>query len=167
MSFSTVLFHISLGTFSILLWEVSICELFCCFVGWENTVARRFTLWSKGSGSVANSTNHKYQCKGRGWFKLSIVLSPFYAPDRMIGTYCFCPVWLFVCLLPTLTFAITFEALEKRRHIWHAFSTNVAFFKWHQGQRPCDLDFDVFPKKFLDFVAAGGIVSVSQTHLDF
>ena len=31
----------------------------------------------------------------------------------MIGAYCFCPVWLFsVCLLSTLTFAISFGPLE-------------------------------------------------------
>ena len=35
----------------------------------------------------------------------------FYAPgsnDGGGGAYCFCPVCLFVCLLSTLTFAITF-----------------------------------------------------------
>ena len=49
--------------------------------------------------------------------------------------------------------------------IWHAYSTNDALSK---DIKVNDLDFNLCAKNsFLDFVAAGGIVSVSQTHLDF
>ena len=41
---------------------------------------------------------------------VSIII--FKPPDRMIGGLLFCPVCLSVCLLSTLTFAITFEPLE-------------------------------------------------------
>ena len=65
-------------------------------------------------------------------------------------------VYVSVCLLSNLTFAITFEPLEIETsylacilHLWHPFN-------WHQGQWPCDLDLDLEAKNsFYDFVAAG------------
>ena len=74
-------------------------------------------------------------------------------PDRMIRGILFLSclfvclfVCLSVCLLSTLTFAITFEPLEVETsylacilHLWSPF-------KWHQGQWPCDLDFDLCSK---------------------
>ena len=55
----------------------------------------------------------------------------------------------FVCLLSTLTFAITFEPYDIETsylawilHLWRPF-------KWHQGQLPCDLDFDLCAKNSL------------------
>ena len=69
------------------------------------------------------------------------------------------PVCLFVCLLSTLTFAITFEPLEVETS-YFAYSTNDALSSDTKVN-------DSLKIAFLDFVAAGGIVSVSQTHLDF
>ena len=57
---------------------------------------------------------------------------------------------------------ITFEPLD----IWHAYSTHDAL---SNGTKVNDLVTLTFALKiaFLDFVSAGGIVGVSQTHLDF
>ena len=110
-----------------------------------------------------------FKCVGLGCYFLSRVsdslfcwshryhhISAFLCPRiEWSGAYCFCPV----CLLLTLTFAITFEPLEIETsylacilHLWCPF-------KWHQCQWPCDLDFDLEAKNsFFDFVAAGGIL---------
>ena len=62
------------------------------------------------------------------------------------GAYCFCPVCLFVCLLSTLTFAITFEPLEVETSYLASTLHEKCPFNWHQSQWPCDLDFDLCAK---------------------
>ena len=77
--------------------------------------------------------------------------------------------WLFVCLLSTLTFPMTFEPLEPsyRFHILHAYSTYDALSNDTNVDDLVTLTLTLCSKNsFLGFVAAGGIVSVSQTHLD-
>ena len=100
-------------------------------------------------------------------------------PDRIIGGILFLSclfvclsvclfVCLFVCLLSTLTFVITFEPLQVETHIWHAYSTNDALSYDTKVNDLVTLTFTFALKiAFLDFVAAGGIVHVSQTHIDF
>ena len=66
---------------------------------------------------------------------------------------------LFVCLLSTFNI-----------HIWHAYSTNDALSNDTKVNDLVTLTLTLtfaLKRAFLDFVAAGGIVSVSQTHLDF
>ena len=55
-------------------------------------------------------------------------------------------VCLFVCLLSTLTFAITFEPLEVETSYLVCILHYWCPFKWHQGQWPFDLDFDLCSK---------------------
>ena len=92
----------------------------------------------------------------------------FMPPDRRIRGILFLSclfVCLSVCLLSTLTFAITFEPLEvKTSYIWHAYSTYDALLNDIKVNDLVTLTLTFTLKiVFLNFFAAGGIVSVSQT----
>ena len=50
----------------------------------------------------------------------------FYAPDRMIGAYCFCPVCLSVCLSVFCLSVLNFNIEPLEVETWHAYSTNDA-----------------------------------------
>ena len=99
----------------------------------------------------------------------------FMPPDRMIGGILFLSC-LFVCLFACLSVCLSVVNFNLRYNFWAVRDKDFIFgmhtplmtpLKWHQGQWPCDLDIDLEAKnRFLDFVAAGGILHVSQTHLD-
>ena len=87
------------------------------------------------------------------------------------GAYCFCPVCLSVCLFVCLS-VVNFN---HRYNFWTVRGRDFIFAMY----TPLMMPFQMTPRSmtltltfaltiaFLDFVAAGGIVSVSQTHLDF
>ena len=54
-----------------------------------------------------------------------------------------------ICLLSTITFAITFEPLEVETSYLACILHQWCPFKWHEGQWPCDLDFDLCAKSSL------------------
>ena len=90
-----------------------------------------------------------------------MLISFFMPPDQMIGGILFLSC-LFVCLLSTLTFAITFEMSEIETSyicIWHAYFTNDTLSNDIKVNDLVTLTLTLKLKKsFLDFVAAGGIV---------
>ena len=90
--------------------------------------------------------------------------SIFYTLDRIIRAYCFCPVCLFVCFsvcLSIVNFNIRYNFWTVGDFIFGLYTQliNKCSFKWHQGEWPCDLDFDLNAKNcFSNFVATGSIV---------
>ena len=68
---------------------------------------------------------------------------------------------LFLSCLSVVTFNLryNFWTVRDRDFISGMHTPLMMPFKWHQGQWPCDIDFDLEAKNsFFDFVAAGGIL---------
>ena len=63
------------------------------------------------------------------------------------GTYCFCPVCLFVCL-SSVNFDLpyNFWTVRDRDFILVCIPNLWCPFKWHQGRRPCNLDWVLYAK---------------------
>ena len=101
-------------------------------------------------------------------FHINISSISFLCPRiEWSGAYCFCPVCLFVCMSVCLS-VVNFHI---RYNSWTVRGRDFIF----GMHAPLMMPFQMTPRSmtfalkiaFLDFVAAGVIVSVSQTHLDF